>query len=221
MKKIIASILIIILSFGITACDLLKKEDPAVAEYKKVAQEFIASGDYETAAKILDEGIRATNDDSLKALYYEVSTKQSTTTTKTQAESATQETTTTTPPANDEAKKQEARTNFQNKAAAIESYTKTHLDTAMTQSDMNIESGIVGEKWDDLLNEVYQYLKATMPTAQFNALKADEKAWIQRKENAVKNAGAQFAGGSAEILEKNMTYIEYTKERCYYLINLI
>lgn len=114
-----------------------------------------------------------------------------------------------------------ARNQFNQKAADIENYTATYLDTAMDQSEMNHESAIVGEKWDKLLNETYAYLKTILSDEEFKNLESDELSWIAEKEAAVKNAGAQFAGGTAETLEKNMVYIQYTKDRCYYLISLI
>ncbi len=95
------------------------------------------------------------------------------------------------------------------------------LDTAMTQVDINQESGVVFQKWDMLLNEVYQYLKTIMTDSEFALLYEEEIAWIGEKEAAIEAAGAEWGGGSGEPMARNMTAIEYTKARCYYLISLI
>jgi len=106
-------------------------------------------------------------------------------------------------------------------ANEIEWYSENYLDTAISQSEMNIESGIVFEKWDVLLNEVYRYLKTVMSDSDFKKLQDDEIAWIAEKESAIAKEGALWKGGSGEIAARNMTAIRFTKDRCYYLISLI
>ena len=115
----------------------------------------------------------------------------------------------------------EIRNSYYSRAAEIEDYSATYLDTAMSQYDLNQESAIVYQKWDALLNDVYQYLKANMAPGAFANLKADETNWYQKKDRAIEEAGAEWAGGSGEPMARNMTGIEWTQERCYYLISLI
>ena len=110
---------------------------------------------------------------------------------------------------------------FLEKADDIEQYSENYLETAETQSEINSESSIVYKKWDVLLNEVYQYLKTIMSDSEFNQLQESEISWIAEKEKAIKAAGAEWEGGSGEPMARNMTAIQYTKERCYYLISLI
>ena len=110
---------------------------------------------------------------------------------------------------------------FLEKADDIEWYSETYLETAETQSEINSESSIVYKKWDALLNEVYQYLKTIMPESEFEQLEEDEIAWIGKKEKAIEAAGAEWEGGSGEPMARNLTAIQYTEERCYYLISLI
>ena len=110
---------------------------------------------------------------------------------------------------------------FLDKADDIEWYSETYLETAETQSEINSESSIVYKKWDALLNEVYQYLKTVMSDSEFKQLQEDEIAWITKKEKAIDAAGAEWEGGSGEPMARNMTAIQYTEERCYYLISLI
>ena len=68
---------------------------------------------------------------------------------------------------------------------------------------------------------LYQYLKTILPADEFKVLQADEYKWIQKKENAVEAAAAEWEGGSGEPMARNTTASSYTKDRCYYLISLI
>lgn len=122
------------------------------------------------------------------------------------------------PASNDKATKKSA---YSARAAQIEEYTKTHLDTATTQVEINRESANVFEQWDVLLNDVYQYLKTIMPNDEFKQLEKDELNWIKEKEKAMKEASAEWGGGSGEPMARYGTASRYTKERCYYLISLI
>lgn len=103
----------------------------------------------------------------------------------------------------------------------IKEYEETHFETAGSQYELNVESQILYEKWDDLLNEVYQYLKSIMTPAEFESLQEDEIIWIKQKEDAIKRTGEEWAGGSGEGMARNITAIEFTESRCYYLIDLI
>ncbi len=116
---------------------------------------------------------------------------------------------------------QTKRNEFERKAEAIESYAKTYLDDAPNQHEINRQSGLVYTKWDDLLNEVYQYLKKTMPSGEFSKLNKDEKAWITKKEKAIDAAEAEWGGGSGAAMARNYEGIRQTRERCYYLISLV
>lgn len=110
---------------------------------------------------------------------------------------------------------------FIEKAKAIEEYELEFLEPAMTQMDINRESGIVLEKWDNLLNEVYQYLKEILSYSEFERLKEEELEWIKEKEAAIEEAAADWAGGSGEPMVRNLTAIEWTKNRFNYLLSLI
>lgn len=126
-----------------------------------------------------------------------------------------------TPPPSAKNEKLEKKNMFLEKADEIEEYSKNYLETAETQVEINSESGIVYKKWDTLLNEIYQYLKTIMSENEFKQLQEDEQDWIVEKENAIDEAGAEWEGGSGEPMARNMAAIQYTEERCYYLISLI
>lgn len=89
------------------------------------------------------------------------------------------------------------------------------------QQPMNPASADVFQKWDDLLNEVYQYLKISLPQSEFATVQTEQIQWIKDKESAVEAAGQEYAGGSMEAMQRNSVATEYTRERCYYLISLI
>lgn len=89
------------------------------------------------------------------------------------------------------------------------------------QQTMNVKSGEIYDEWDRLLNEIYGYLKETMSQSEFTALQKDEQNWIKQKENAINEAGKEYEGGSMAPLARNSVGIEYTKERCEYLLSLI
>lgn len=110
---------------------------------------------------------------------------------------------------------------FYEKCNEITQYADNNLKTATSQADINRESGIVYQKWDNLLNEVYKYLKTIMSEKDFKELETEEREWIADKENAVEEAAAEWEGGSGEVMVRNLTAAEYTETRCYYLIALI
>ncbi len=110
---------------------------------------------------------------------------------------------------------------FMKKAEAIETYSKENYETATTQTALNTESYAVYVKWDSLLNEVFQYLKSTMNVEEFSLLEAEEDKWIKEKEKGMDDAAAEWEGGSGEPLARNSAGIQYTSERCYFLISLV
>ena len=89
------------------------------------------------------------------------------------------------------------------------------------QMEMNISSGELYAEWDLLLNEVYQYLKKTKSSSAFKVIKDNEQKWIKQKETAVDNEYNSYQGGSMAPLAANSVAIQYTRERCRYLISLI
>lgn len=93
--------------------------------------------------------------------------------------------------------------------------------SATSQQAMNKESKEVYDAWDGLLNEIYGYLKETMPKSDFEELQRDEVSWITQKENAIQEQAKEYEGDSMAPLSMNSTGAEYTKERCEYLISLI
>lgn len=70
--------------------------------------------------------------------------------------------------------------------------------------------------WDNLLNEVWGVLGDTLTKAEFEALKQNQKEWIQQKEQHFADIPTEPASERA----RGMDYLTFeTKDRTYYLIN--
>lgn len=110
---------------------------------------------------------------------------------------------------------------FLTRASDIESYAETAGESAMTQMEINQVSAEIYSRWDGLLNDVYQYLKSVLPSGEFAALKKEELAWIKRKEAAVAEEGEAWGSGSGRPMAENSVASDYTRERCYELIDMI
>lgn len=113
------------------------------------------------------------------------------------------------------------KSHYIQKANEIESHAEQLARSASSQADLNAVAYETFSEWDELLNDVYQYLKSTLPTSEFEALKKDEAAWINKKEAAMEEERQVWSGGSAETMSVFGVATQYTQERCYYLISLI
>jgi len=113
-----------------------------------------------------------------------------------------------------------------NSSDSVESIEENKNDIILTKTDfleklVNISpaSDVYSyldnyDKLDELLNDIYMYLKNHMDKDEFEKLKQDEINWIKFKET-IKEV-RKYRGCSVEGMEA-----KYTKERCYYLISLI
>jgi len=110
---------------------------------------------------------------------------------------------------------------FLARTAEIEANYTNFLQTAITQMELNFGSREIYEQWDKLLNDVYAYLRDTMPSSEFASLKADEKEWAIMKDAAADAEYKSWQGGSMAPLQANSVLIHETEARCYYLISLI
>lgn len=73
------------------------------------------------------------------------------------------------------------------------------------------------QDWDNILNEIYGYLRENLPSDEFEALKQDEIRWIKEKEE---NANAtQSQEGSIRRIMYVESLVKDTKSRCYVLVN--
>ncbi len=96
---------------------------------------------------------------------------------------------------------------FKNRADKIETEYKKSSDDWLTQAEMNMGTSEYYEKWDTLLNEVYQYLKLTLSTVEFEKLKADQIKWIKEKEAKVEEGSKEWEGDSGRAMAMNSVRI--------------
>ena len=98
----------------------------------------------------------------------------------------------------------------------IESNVGYLYDNAYSTADLVEAEGNELNEWDDLLNEVYNYIKQTISSEEFEKLRESQRNWIKQRDKNAKEA-ANF-DGSAATLEYNGSLISQTKERIIWLI---
>lgn len=75
------------------------------------------------------------------------------------------------------------------------------------------------EKWDNMLNEVYSKLKQQLTEKEMDELTEEELNWIKKRDEKSEAAANEFKGGTMEPLNRVMSLVTSTKERCYELVN--
>lgn len=90
-----------------------------------------------------------------------------------------------------------------------------------TQMIMNMTAGRDYELWDLELNRIWRALKQTLDEEEMNTLLAEQKIWIEEKENAMEAAGKEWEGGSGEPMARSDVGAEYTKKRVYELVEYL
>ena len=71
------------------------------------------------------------------------------------------------------------------------------------------------------MNALWRDLNRLLDTETMDALTAEEVQWIAGKEQAVKQAGAEYEGGSIQSMVKNQKAAELTEARVYELMELL
>ena len=95
------------------------------------------------------------------------------------------------------------------------------LQSDINQTALNDAAQRLFETWDNELNSIWSRLKEQMPEDEFETLLEEQRAWISNKEEAVKNAGAEYEGGSIQPLIEYKEAAEITKKRVYELAELL
>lgn len=99
---------------------------------------------------------------------------------------------------------------------------KTFLEyDAVTQNEMNMKSLELYELWDEALNYIWGELKISLSEEEFAKLLDEQLVWIAEKENASKEAGKEFEGGSLYPLIVNGRAAALTEERVYELYEIL
>ena len=96
-----------------------------------------------------------------------------------------------------------------------------YSDYSLSQVEINASSEDILKDYDNLLNDIYSYLKENMSKAEFEKLRQDELKWIDEKEKAIGEEGKLWEGGSGEAMARNAMGTRYTSRRCKYLIGLL
>ena len=91
----------------------------------------------------------------------------------------------------------------------------------LTQIEYNEKTNQLYEMWDSDLNAIWSELKAFLDEEAFAQLLTEQRAWIATKEAEVKEAGAEFEGGSMQPMVMNQRAAELTKIRVYELLEMI
>lgn len=91
----------------------------------------------------------------------------------------------------------------------------------LTQLEMNETSSRLYNVWDMALNQVWDIVKQTTEASSWENVLNEQREWISQKEQAVSEAGAEYAGGSMQGMVMNMKAAELTKERVYELAEFL
>lgn len=109
---------------------------------------------------------------------------------------------------------------IQDEIARIEQQSREHCDidsSDMSQMDMNIHSAQWYQLWDEELNSLWSRLSDELDAETKAKVLEEQRAWIKRKEENVKAAGAESLGGSIQPLLESETAAEMTRARVYIL----
>lgn len=110
---------------------------------------------------------------------------------------------------------------FLEKLDYLEDYSRTLQSSANSQTEMSKASKEIYDKYDELLNEVYSYLKEVMPEDKFSKIESDEKGWVIRRDEAIEEAGKQYAGGTMYGMVRSSAGAEETKKRINELLDFL
>ncbi len=121
-------------------------------------------------------------------------------------------------------------------AALTAEVLKTHLEDAQAASDeidrrmkeedmSQLQYNLTAEEqyvlWDDLLNEIWSYLKTTLPEDRMKSLTDEQVKWIGSKEAAAEKEGRQYEGGSIQGMIINGVKADMTRDRVYELMEYV
>ncbi|WP_226659024.1 lysozyme inhibitor LprI family protein [Guptibacillus hwajinpoensis] len=94
---------------------------------------------------------------------------------------------------------------------------KNHLEDDSTYALKNME-GERFEVLDGLLNEIYGVLEKQLPADEMEALRKEQREWIEYRDKTAKKASLKYEGGTMEQLEYVAVENDLTEKRCYELV---
>ena len=86
-------------------------------------------------------------------------------------------------------------------------------NTLLDQATLNKLAYEEFDMWDTLINQFWTYLGGTLDEENMNSLKTEQQKWIKDKEAAMKEAGADFEGGTMQPMIEYSTGAKLTRER--------
>lgn len=75
--------------------------------------------------------------------------------------------------------------------------------------------------WDDEINKIWSYLKDTLDKETMEQLTTEQREWITKKENEMKESGAIYEGGSIQSMLEYLKGAELTRDRVYQLMEFV
>lgn len=109
--------------------------------------------------------------------------------------------------------KEDLQTLFREAEARSAEIEAAFEQTDMDQATVNTMAAERFFLWDDLLNRMWGYFKRTLPEDEMKTLTARQVKWIAEKKAAVKEAGAEVAGGSMQPMVEYGVAAERTEAR--------
>lgn len=107
---------------------------------------------------------------------------------------------------------------YQAKLKAMEEEVANIDEGTFTTVEMKAAAEQRYQKWDKLLNDVYQQLQAQLDTQAMTQLRIEQRKWITHRDDQARKAADEYKGGSAENLVYTETLASVTRERCYRLV---
>jgi len=95
------------------------------------------------------------------------------------------------------------------------------LAEATTTAEMVEYSARMYELSDDCLNQIWHLIRYNVEEEKYSEVLEEQRAWIEKKENAAKDASAEYEGGSFATVAYNDTLASLTIERCEELIEYL
>ena len=89
----------------------------------------------------------------------------------------------------------------------------------LTTADMREYEYARYQKWDDMLNEIYNLLKTQLSESEMNDLKTSQVNWIKYRDESAEIEASEFEGGTMQPVTYNSALATLTKQRCYELVN--
>ena len=86
---------------------------------------------------------------------------------------------------------------------------------------MLTQSELLYTTWDQELNKIWGVLENNLPSNKMEALRQNEREWINSKEQYMPAYNAAGSGNysQAQSVEAGHALAQMTKDRCYYLVN--